>query len=123
MAGTHPTVSSCDSGEQGVLRYSKRLNRHVAGDGGELAQEFVESVAAFEVVDEVLEGDARASEAGDAVEDLLVGNDDRLAHACRIAVGGACGAGGSERKAGVLWKWGEDGYASRDYNTFGAAVA
>ena len=105
--------ASCDSGEQRVLRFFKRLNRHVACDGGELAQEFVEWVAAFEVVDEVLEGDARTSEAGNAVEDLLAGNDDGLAHACRIAV---------EARVGMQRRVGREGMdEKREYSEKGVS--
>lgn len=105
--------ASCDSCEQRVLAFFQRLNRHVAGDGGELAQEFVKGMATFEVVDEVLEGDARASKAGDAVEDLGVGDDDGLAHACRIAV---------EARVGMQRRVGREGMdEKREYSEKGVS--
>lgn len=51
-----------------------------AGDGGELAQEFVEGVAAFEIVGEVLEWHSRAPEAGSSAEDLGIDCDGGLGH-------------------------------------------
>jgi hypothetical protein len=58
---------SCDSGEQRFLRFFKRLNGHLAGYGGKLPQKLVERESTFQIIDEVLEGNARASKAGDAV--------------------------------------------------------
>ncbi len=59
-----------------------------AADGGELAQELVEGVTAFEIVDEVLEGYARAPEAGCSAEDLGIDQNHGVAHLARLKRGG-----------------------------------
>lgn len=56
------------------------LEGEFSADGGELAQEIVEGVAAFEIVDEVLEGHSRAPEAGGSSEDFGIDCDGGLGH-------------------------------------------
>ena len=63
-----------------VIGVVKRLDRHFAGNRRELPQEFVQGVAAFQVVDEVLERNSRASEARGSAHDLRVGHNHRFNH-------------------------------------------
>lgn len=53
---------------------------HLAGNGRELAEELVERVAAFQVVDEVFERNSGAAEAGGSAHYLRVGDDYRFSH-------------------------------------------
>jgi len=64
VAGTHPTESLCDSGQQGILRFLKRLDRHLARDRGKLAQELTQRMAALDIVDQAFERNSGARKQG-----------------------------------------------------------
>ena len=49
------------------------MDRLLAGDRGEVVEELVEGVTAFEVVNKILERNARASEDHGAAEDFRIG--------------------------------------------------
>src|SRR5687767_662753 len=75
----------------------------VAGDGGELLEEVVEIAAAFEVVEEVLDGDAGAGEAGSSAHDVGAGVDG--VHG--VIVASEAGRGGLRiwRFRSILWRY------------------
>jgi hypothetical protein len=76
---------SHDAGEQRVLCLFKRLNGHIARDGGELPQEFVEGVTTLQIVDQVLERDSRAAEARDSVHDFRICHNYELSQLRALA--------------------------------------
>lgn len=58
--------------------FLNRLHRHLARHHGELLQELSQRVPAFQIVDEIFEGNARAEETRRSVHDLGIDNNDRL---------------------------------------------
>jgi hypothetical protein len=72
--------SSCDSGEQRLLRFLKRLNCLLTRDCWKLPQELAQRMATLDVVDQVLERNSRAPKAGRSVHDLRVDYNCGLYH-------------------------------------------
>jgi hypothetical protein len=68
-------------GEKRILRFLKRLDCHLMRDSGELPQEFIQRMAAFKIVDQVLERNSRATKAGRSVHDVRVNHYYGLCHA------------------------------------------
>ena len=68
------------------------LDRLVAGDGREIVEKLIERVAAFELVDQILEWDARPFEDHSAPQNLRIGMKDRtLVHGRTLTLRGRSG--------------------------------
>src|SRR5580700_8898496 len=70
--GTHSS-SSTRIGNQMGFGLFERSYRHVAGDGREVVKESVQRMAALDVVDQRLDGDARSDKHRGAAQDVRVG--------------------------------------------------
>jgi len=82
--------------EQELLRFFEGGDGEFAGDGGKSFQKLFEGFAAFEVVEERLDGDTGSAEDGSSAEDFGVFGDD--AHGRIVARVFVVGAGGNERR-------------------------
>src|SRR5580700_11282371 len=70
--GTHSS-SSTRIGNQMGFGLFQRSYRHVAGDGGEVVKKRVQRMAALDVVNQRLDGDARSDKHRGAAQDVRVG--------------------------------------------------
>jgi hypothetical protein len=77
---TRPAGSSSNPGEEGFFCFLEGLDCHFTSDSRKLPEELVQGVAALQVVDEVLERNSSAAEAGGSAHDLRVGDDHRFSH-------------------------------------------
>ena len=59
-------------GEQGLLRLLESRNRLLSGHSREIVQEFIQRIAALEVIEQGLERNARAHEDRSAPENLRI---------------------------------------------------
>ena len=74
--GTHSSSNTriCDCQIAGLLQ---RSDSQFPADAGEVDEELIERVAAFEIIEQRLERDAGSGEAGGAPHDLGVAEDRR----------------------------------------------
>jgi len=94
-ADTRQGALSCHSGEQGLLRFLKRLNCHLARDRRKLPEKFAQRMTSFKVIDEILERYPCTAKARGPIHHVGI-TDNRLGHAlyCTVFLDGSPSVGG-----------------------------